>query len=1249
MKIVDIGGGTGKDQALIEAVAKINNEGYEAELFPETTENLDYSEKAFVHTLEKVKQADFVILRFHGAIPNFKKFSRLKEVLEIINSPVFLLSEIPEEMQEFRYLFTLPDTKYEQVNRYVRLGGEENARGMVFWAIRNIAGKDVDVPEPVFPRTEGIYHPDYDISVSFEDYRKTLDSEKATVGILFWQGQWLMKDLEPIDLMIRELEKEGMNTMPVFFQTTPNRITGALGISKVIKQFFLESDVPLINLLIINTGFSQISLSSPGDGRNCDLPENFFDKLNVPVIQSMTTFHSYDDWKNDAQGLHFMELSSNVIWPEYDGQIITVPMATTATDASSGSWKKEPIAERVNKLARIARSYCLLKKTPASERKIAILLHQNPPRSDSVGGAYGLDAPESVVNMLHSLNQLGYHLERIPESGNELVREILEGVSNDCEWLSEREMMERAAGLVDNEMYRQWFEKIPQKSQQQMIRDWGVPPGEILEADNKIIVPGVRNGNIFIGLQPLRGFLEQAMGIYESTDLVMPHQYLAYYRWLKEEFGAQAIIHMGTHGTLEWLPGKGVGLSDECFPDIVLDDLPHFYPYIVDNPGEGAQAKRRSRATIIDHLIPSMMRADSYGELQEIEIKLQDYFSAKNARDETKTKQLLGDIYQDVKENNLLNDLKLLEDISAEELEKHLKQLYRYLCDVKDNLIKDGLHVFGKVPADNRFTELIYSLTRLKNGSVPSLREGVGEYMGFSDIRELQENASEMHLEHGSLKGVLLEELDSKAYEFICKLDEADYEYDVCCKIASQMFPESFPVAETMKYICQTLAPALKSTTDELKNITRGLDCGYVPPGPSGAPTRGNAHLLPTGKNFYSIDPALIPTPAAWEVGKTLADQMVEKYIEEEGCYPENVGVVVFATDTMKSGGDDIAYILWLMGLRPVWSARGGIVTGIEVIPANELGRPRMDVTLRISGLFRDAFPNLVHLIDDGVNMISVLDESEEENYLLKHLQRELLDSIKAGMNEEHAREKALVRIFGCPPGTYGAGVGELVEVSKWDSGEDLANMYLAWGGHAYGRKFNGEKLPELFRARLSQLDVTVKNHNSREIDILDNDDDYIYHGGMISCVKSFGNKDPFSLVGDSSDPESPGTRTLEEEGRFIFRSRVLNPKWLEGLKEHGYRGAQELSILVDYAFGWDATTGMMDDWMYQSLADKFIFDEETKQWIEENNPYALRQMSGRLLEAVQRGMWDTDDETVRKLTDIYMEGEDTLEETVKR
>jgi len=398
------------------------------------------------------------------------------------------------------------------------------------------------------------------------------------------------------------------------------------------------------------------------------------------------------------------------------------------------------------------------------------------------------------------------------------------------------------------------------------------------------------------------------------------------------------------------------------------------------------------------------------------------------------------------------------------------------------------------------------------------------------------------------------------------------------------------------------------------------------------------------GRNFYSIDPVIIPTPAAWEVGRKMADQMMERNIEERGRYPENVGIVVFATDTMRTGGDDIAYLLWLLGLRPIWSSHGGRVTGLEVISLEELDRPRIDVTLRISGLFRDAFPNMVDLIDEGIEIIASLDESGEENYLIRHLQEDLMDYLREGLSQKEARKRALIRVFGCPPGNYGAGVGELVESSRWSTREDLARAYVSWGCHAYGRHFKGEKVPELFQKRLAKLDVTVKSHDSRELDIMDQDDDYIYQGGMNAAVKSFSGSDPLAILGDSSDPERPKTRTVEEEGRFVFHSRVLNPKWLEGLKQHGYRGAQELSLLFDYAFGWDATSDILDPWMYQSMTEQFLFNEDTREWIEGCNPHALRHMAARLLEAVQRSMWEPDEETLEKIQSIYLDVEGLLE-----
>jgi cobaltochelatase CobN len=400
-------------------------------------------------------------------------------------------------------------------------------------------------------------------------------------------------------------------------------------------------------------------------------------------------------------------------------------------------------------------------------------------------------------------------------------------------------------------------------------------------------------------------------------------------------------------------------------------------------------------------------------------------------------------------------------------------------------------------------------------------------------------------------------------------------------------------------FICDEVVSRLNQTTDELTNMIRGLDAGYVPPGPCGDPTRGNVHLSPDGQELLFHRSGNDSDTCSMEDRKDMADQMIERYITEKGEYPQKVGIVVWATDTMRTGGDDIAYILWLMGLRPIWSFRGGAVTGLEVIPAKELGRPRIDVTLRISGLFRDSYPNLVQLIDEGVEIIATLDESDEVNFLSAHLKQDMLARLKEGLSEQEARDMALVRIFGDPPGNHGCAVGEVVHASSWKDRKDLADVYTTWGAHAYGRKFRGEKVPELFKEQFAQLDVTVKNRVSREFDILDVDDDYIFLGGMNACVKAYGNKDPVSLSVRHQIRKMLKPSPCEEI-RFIFRSRVLNPRWIDGLKPHGFRGVQEVMNTIEYTFGWDVTSDAVDDWEYQAAAEHFLFDEENRKWIEE-------------------------------------------------
>lgn len=1244
VKLINIAAGA-RDSAVIVPVARsLKERGMNVEVQCADSEDLDTDERAFQGILRATKEADMIVVRLHSDTSHFKKWDRFKEVAEGAKGLLFVDSHMDEVMREVRPLFSGSDEDYALLREFVELGGDENNKGLLLWALRFCDGADVEVPQPCKQRTEGVYHPDRPRDIDLQTYLETLDPDRPTIGILFFQGYWSSDNIGPIDALIREIECMGANVLPVFFIASPSSVTGSIGICKVVEQYLMDGEKARVDCVIVNIGFSQVSLSNPGDGSIKAGIHNFFEDLNVPILQTMTMWKPWEEWEESTYGLGAIEISTNVVWPEYDGQIITVPLGCVTID-DDGFHRFVPIPDRVRRVASMAKAWADLRRTSPTHRKVAILLYMYPPKNDRVGGAAGLDTFESVVSILRAMKEQGYSLDRLPTNGKELLDEVMAGVTNDTEWLSPQDMVERAADLVDGERYRAWFNAVPEEARTAICRDWGEPPGQLYNVDGRLIIPGVRNGNVFIGFQPNRGFHEQTETLYHSTDIVMPHQYLAYYRWLKDVFGAHAVVHMGCHGTLEWLPGKGVGLSEKCFPDVVLGSLPNLNPYIMENPGEGIQAKRRSAAVILDHLIPAMTRADSYDELMELDGNLQAYLHAQNGGQIDKVAMLTEKIHRLVDKMSMFEDIGLAADASPEATAERIDVLYDRVVEIKDALIKDGLHIMGKPPQGERMEEMLYSLTRLQNGRIPSLRASVAATKGL-DLRDLQDHPAEMHPQLDMPKGALLDQVDGDCHQLLRDMMTEGFEGEACRKLVERGFlHDDGRLKEVVAFICHQVHPNVMATVEEVDNLLRGLDGGFVPPGPSGCPTRGNAHLLPSGRNFYSIDPNAIPSHASWEVGKKMADQMVERHVKEMGCYPKNVGIVVWATDTMKTGGDDIAYILWLMGLRPKWSATGSRVVGLEVIPSSELGRPRIDVTLRISGLFRDTFPNLIEMIDEGVETIASLDESEEENYLAKHLREDIRRSLLKGLSPREARSKAMIRIFGDPPGGHGAGVDVLIESSKWSTTEDLAETYATWGCHAYGREWRGEKVPELFKERFSQLEVTVKNHEDREFDLLDIDDDYTILGGMNSCVRVFGGRKPLSIMGDSSDPQRLKTRTVEEESRFVFRSRVLNPKWLEGLKQHGFRGAMELSKLTEYMLGWDATSDIIEPWMYESVTEKFLLDEETRRWLEEDNPYALREMASRLLEAIQRGIWEASEEMKERLNAIYLDAESLLEE----
>lgn len=1215
------------------------------DLWCEDSDDADDDESLFIELLGKIRTTEFVVIHCHGdATTSFRKFDRLKDLIDRIGKDTFYSGSCEEVNQEFRYMFKGTDREYLMMKTLINTGGDDNNRSKLLCICRYVAKLDIDVPPPIHHRMQGLYHPDLPDDITIDEYTARFDPEKPTVGIMVNISAWIKHNMDPTNNLIHAVEREGANVLCCIYVTSKCEETGSWGIARILDEWYKKDGMPRVQSLILTSGFSQITLSEPGSGDQDRYPDNFFEKLGVPVIQSLTVFRTKEDWKEDKIGLISSELSTSVIWPEFDGQITTVPLSFMKRTEDGGQ-TTESIPDRVHRIASLAVEWAKLRLLPPAERRIAFLFNMYPPTNDRIGGAAGLDTFESVQRCIAKMAEEGYVIDRVPADGKEILDEILAGVTNCTDWIPEDEIPERAADLVGLDLYMEWFCNVSSNAREGMVRSWGDPPGIISSYDGKFIIPGVRNGNVFIGMQPNRGMHKDMEALYHDPDIVMPHQYLAYYRWLKYVFKANNIIHVGTHGTIEWLPGKGNGLSEDCYPDVILDTMPNIYPYIVDDPGEGIQAKRRTNSVLIGHMCPSMTRADSYDDMSVLDSMLQEYLNSEKTGQYDKVKVLAADIHCMVKKLSMSKELGISEDCTVDEVEDVVDILYDYISDMKDALIKDGLHILGDVPCDELMTEMVYSLCRLRNGPVPSLRASIATQRGY-DLDSLLDNPSAADKRTGIINGTVTDSIDKEFYNLLTECQKTGYRLGDSLTIAEEMFGTlSDDLRDSLTYVCEHIHPSILKLTDEIDNYMLGIGGHYVPPGPAGSPTRGNAHLLPTGSNFYSIDPDCIPTPGCWKIGKKMADDMIRKYMDANGKYPEEIGIIIWATDTMKTSGDDMAYIMSLIGVRPVWGKAGGKVVGLEVIPLCELGRPRIDVTARITSLFRDSFPSIVHQIDDAVNMIADLEEDDEKNFLKKHLREDLANNIMNGMSPAEANDIARIRIFGDPPGQHGCGIGSLIVSGDWDTVDDLARNYEAWGAFAYGRKWKGEKQVSAFKRRVGNMDVTVKNHNDREYDLLDIDDDYQYLGGLNAAVRSYTGKKPFSVMGDSSDVDRLKTRTLEEETAYVVRSRVLNPKWFEGLKRHGYKGAMELSKLTEYMLGWDATSGNMEDWMYQMVTEKYIMDRENRDWVNEVNPYAMKEMIEDMLEVIDRELWDAPEDIIERLRELYLESEGYLEE----
>ena len=1184
------------------------------------------------------KKAHIVIVHLMGDLPEFEK---LVDALKTVKVPLMVSAPFFGGNTQTKFT-TIQNEDKQKIFFYLNYGGKKNFENLFYYLANRFIGADYTFESPTKPLWEGIYHPAFEYVPTLEEYvKKKIDTNRVTVGVWFHQSQWQGGNTSFVDAMIHEIEAQGANVLPVFFGGSKNPKLGMNGLAWVIDNYFLKDNKPMVDVVISLFSFSLSTCLSGVDATGA------LKKLGVPIIKAITTSNTFEEWRDTMQGLSIMDIPANVAMPEFDGTLITVPVASidynqTTSSAGTRIIKFEPIEERTKKAVCLAINWGKLRRLPNNQKKVAIIFHNYPPRNDTIGHAFGLDSSVSVMNILHDLKNQGYTLDEIPESSQKLMDTIIAGLTNDRRWSSAQELNDRALDKISLQQYEQWFNELPIDVAVKMEKDWEKRPGKLYTYNGKILIAGIKNGNVFIGLQPPRGYLETSASIYHSPDLSMPHHYYAYYRWIRDVFGANVIMHIGTHGSLEWLPGKSVGLSKSCSPDVAISDLPNIYPYVITNPGEGTQAKRRSYCCIIEHLVPVMHNADSYDELAKLEIQLQDYYHAKTV-DPEKLPVLRNIIWENVVAAKLDKDLIITQDVAFASFDDFLEQLHAYINELSDAQIRDGLHILGEGPKDLRLDEFLVTLTRLNNGDVPSLRQSIAELLGFN-YDDLLAHRGKLGSD-GKTNGDHLKEISVLSLELIQKYHLTDFNEEKIVALTKEVLGASNPqVDQCLCYISRFLVPALASTTDELTYTLSGCQGGYVPPGPSGSITRGMADILPTGRNFYSVDPRAVPTPASWEVGVALADVLLERYLKEEGKYPESVGITIWATDTMKTKGDDIAEILYLMGIKPVWERSSGRVIGVEPLSLEVLKRPRIDVTMRISGLFRDTFPVVVNLLDAAVELAAGLKESPNQNFIVKHIENEVAEETLKGIDAVKAREAACYRIFGDQPGAYGCGVSEVIDSKNWKDQNDLSDVYINWGSYAYTRKTYGLQTPEQFKRCLKKINVTVKNQDSREYDILDGDDWYDSHGGMINAVKIVGGQMPRSYCGDTSDPNRVKVRSTAEETCYVFRSRLLNPKYIEGMKRHGYQGAADLSRNVDFVFGWDATVEVVEDWMYEELAKKYVFDQTMQEWLKDVNPYALQNMVERLLEAINRDMWQAPDEMKKELQKLYLSIEGLLE-----
>lgn len=1185
---------------------------------------------------EQIESCDIIVGRILGSPQDLcDGFRRIRGASDI---PMVMLGGEQTPNASFMELSSVPAGVVSQAHQYLAEGGSDNLRNLHNFLSDTVllTGEGFD-PPVALPNWGTLDRPE-----------PTDADSRPRIGILFYRAQYAANNTAYVEALADAIDAAGGHAVPLFITSLRDAPSDLLD--------HLGSYDALITTVLAAGGTTPASASAGEDDEAWDVQA--LAALDVPIIQGLSLTSSRADWLDSDDGMSPLDVATQVAVPEFDGRLISVAFSFKELD-DDGLPSYVPDHERCDRVARIALGHATLRRTPPADRKIALVLSAYPTKHSRIGNAVGLDTPVSTIRLLRAMADAGYNMGEpggIPglgdveavdgehpdtTAGNALIHALIAAGGQDAEWLTQEQLTQHHV-RVPAEQYRQWFDELPDDLRDAMTEHWGQAPGELFvdtqtNPDGDIVSAAIISGNVAILVQPPRGFGENPIAIYHDPDLPPTHHYLSTYRWVENVFGAHAIVHVGKHGNLEWLPGKTLAMSPSCGTDAALGSVPLIYPFLVNDPGEGTEAKRRAHATIVDHLVPPMARAESYGDIARLE-QLLDEYGTVSVMDPSKAPALQGEIWTLIQAAKMDHDLGLADRPDEDEFDDFIMHVDGWLCEVKDVQIRDGLHILGEAPHGEGLENLVLAILRAnqvfggQRDGVPGLRGA----LGMPDVPSTEQaDAAEGH-----------------AAALVKQVGAAGWSADQVSSIVTSYLADHHQkwadggladadtdgVIASLRFACDQVVPRLAQTTNELDAVLHALDGGYIPAGPSGSPLRGLVNVLPTGRNFYSVDPRAIPSRLAYETGVAMADSLLERYLDEEGKLPSSVGLSAWGTSAMRTGGDDIGEILAFLGVVPVWDEQSRRITGLEAISLEELGRPRIDVTVRISGFFRDAFPHVIAMIDDAVKLVVELDEPLDMNYPKKHAE--------ADRSEHGDERRSRTRIFGSKPGSYGAGVLQVVESGNWRNDDDLAEVYTTWGGYAYGRDLDGAPATDDMERNYRRIQVAAKNIDNKESDILDSDDYFQYHGGMIATVRALSGVEPKAYVGDSTSPDVVKTRTLQEETNRIFRARVVNPRWISAMQRHGYKGAFELAATVDYLFGFDATAGVIPDFMYENVAQAYVLDEQNQSFMRQANPWALRSVIEKLNEAVDRGLWEHPDENIlAQMRQIYLDVEGDLEE----